>query len=256
MFNVLDMLRRLTDNYNKNPQSTIGKLLSILNEQINDLLQTLDTMEQWRDIDLAQGTTLDGIGNNVAQPRGAASDRVYRILIKTKIARNLSRGDMNTVIRVIALAVNAEYSEIEIQEKFTDPLEPEPAAISLLRLPLSRISDSEIDLRQFARIIQRTVAAGVRVDAVELQGTFSFASGDGIELDATVGFADIDQTTGGALALCSPRESKRICLYKKGEWTTWPLIKNYPNGNHPASNRRQRNEMRAGSQVKSHPPIG
>lgn len=199
MLNVRDMLRLLTDNYNKSPQSNIGKLLSIINDQLNDLLQTLDTMEQWRDIDLAEGTTLDGIGQNVAQPRGAASDQVYRILIKTKIARNLSRGDINTVIRVIALAVKAEYSEIEIQEKYTETLEPEPAAISLLRLPLSRISDSEIDLRQFARIIQRTVAAGVRVDAVELQGTFSLASGDELELDLGVGFADIDQTTGGTL---------------------------------------------------------
>ncbi|MEK3725284.1 hypothetical protein [Paenibacillus sp. FSL H8-0034] len=199
MLNVRDMLRLLTDNYNKSPQSNIGKLLSIINDQLNDLLQTLDTMEKWRDIDLAEGTTLDGIGQNVAQPRGAASDQVYRILIKTKIARNLSRGDINTVIRVIALAVKAEYSEIEIQEKYTESLEPEPAAISLLRLPLSRISDSEIDLRQFARIIQRTVAAGVRVDAVELQGTFSLASGEELETDTAVGFADIDQTTGGTL---------------------------------------------------------
>jgi hypothetical protein len=199
MLNVLDMLRRLTDNYDKDPQSNIGKLMSILNVQLNDLLQTLDTMEKWRDIDLAQGSTLDGIGQNVAQPRGAASDQVYRILIKSKIARNLSRGDINTVIRVIALAVNAQHSEIEIHEKFTDPLEPEPAAISLLRLPLSRISDSEIDLRQFARIIQKTVAAGVRVDAVELQGTFSFSSVSDVELDPAAGFADIDQLTGGTL---------------------------------------------------------
>lgn len=199
MLNVRDMLRLLTDNYNKSPQSNIGKLLSIINDQLNDLLQTLDTMEKWRDIDLAEGTTLDGIGQNVAQPRGAASDQVYRILIKTKIARNLSRGDINTVIRVIALAVKAEYSEIEIKEKYTETLEPEPAAISLMRLPLSRISDSEIDLRQFARIIQRTVAAGVRVDAVELQGTFSLASSEELETDTAVGFADIDQTTGGTL---------------------------------------------------------
>ncbi|NHN29440.1 hypothetical protein [Paenibacillus agricola] len=207
MLNVVDMLRRLTDNYDKDPQSRIGKLMSILNIQLNDLLQTLDTMELWRDIDLAQGSTLDSIGQNVAQPRGAATDQAYRVLIKSKIARNLSRGDINTVIRVIALSVKAEYSEIEIHEKFMDSFDPEPAAISLLRLPLSRISDSEIDLRQFARIIQKTVAAGVRVDAVELQGTFSFASGSDEELDPTAGFADIDQLTGGTLgAVFTPAE--------------------------------------------------
>jgi hypothetical protein len=211
MINVLDMLRRLTDNYDKDPQSHIGKLMSILNVQLNDLLQTLETMELWRDIDLAQGPTLDGIGQNVAQPRGAASDSVYRVLIKSKIARNLSGGDINTVIRVIALAVNAEHSEIEIHEKFMDPFDPEPAAISLLRLPLSRLSESEIDLRQFARIIQKTVAAGVRVDAVELQGTFSFSSGSGVEMDPAAGFADIDQLTGGTLgAVFVPAEEVEL----------------------------------------------
>jgi hypothetical protein len=199
MINLRDMLQKLTDNYDKSPQSNIGRLLFIINEQINDLLQTLDTMELWRDIDQAQGTTLDLIGQNVAQPRGAASDPVYRILLKSKIARNLSNGDINSVIRVIALAVNASYSEIEIQERFSDPLDPEPAGISLMRLPLSRLNDSEIDLRQFARIIQKTVPAGVSVDAVELQGTFSLASGSDLEVDTAVGFADVEQTTGGML---------------------------------------------------------
>jgi len=207
MLNVRDMLNKLTDHYTKSPQSNIGKLLSIVNGQLDDLDQTLETMQLWRDIDLARGTTLDHIGQNVVQPRGAASDEVYRVLIKSKIARNLSRGDINTLIRVIAISVNAEFSEIEIHEKHADPSDPEPAAISLLRLPFSRISASEIDVRQFTRIMQKTIPAGVRVDAVELQGTFSFASGDEVEMDTSAGFADPDQTTGGTLgAVFTPAE--------------------------------------------------
>ncbi|TDF92158.1 hypothetical protein [Paenibacillus piri] len=199
MLNVRDMLKTLTDHYTKRPQSNIGKLLSILSGQLNDLDQTLETMLLWRDIDLARGATLDNIGQNVVQPRGAATDEVYRVLIKSKIARNFSTGDINTVIQVLAIAVSADYSEIEIKEKFTHPIAPEPAAISLIRLPLSRLSASEIDIRQFARILQKTVPAGVLVDAVELQGTFAFASGEVPEMDAEIGFADVDQTSGGLL---------------------------------------------------------
>jgi hypothetical protein len=207
MLDVRDMLHKLTDVYSKNPQSNIGKLMSILNGQLNDLDETLETMQLWRDIDLARGTTLDRIGQNIVQPRGASSDEVYRVLIKSKIARNLSRGDINTLIRVIAISVNADYSEIEIYEKHADPTDPEPAAISLLRLPFGRISTAEIDVRQFTRIMQKTIPAGVRVDAVELQGTFSLAGGDQPEMDTETGFADIDQTTGGMLgAVFTPAE--------------------------------------------------
>ncbi|MCR8636192.1 hypothetical protein [Paenibacillus radicis (ex Xue et al. 2023)] len=208
MPDLREMLQKLTDHYAKSPQSNIGKLLSIVHGQLNDLDQTLETMQLWRDIDLARGSTLDNIGQNVAQPRGMASDEVYRVLIKSKIARNLSRGDINTLIRVIAISVNANYSEIEIREKYTDPSDPEPAAISLVRLPFSRISDSEIDVRQFTRILQKTIPAGVRVDAVELQGTFSLASGDGPEMDIEAGFANTDQTSGGTLgAVFTPAEN-------------------------------------------------
>ncbi|GAC41694.1 hypothetical protein [Paenibacillus popilliae] len=193
-----DLISRLTDVYRKDEGSNIGKLMSIIAAELERLQDTQQRMLTWRDIDKAEGTTLDRIGTNVVQPRGAASDDVYRVLLKSKIARNLSKGDIDTVIRVISVAVGAPYSEIEICEKYTDPVEPEPAAISLMRLPLDRVNASGISLEQFACIIQRTVAAGVRVDAVELAGTFSFgAIGD--SADPASGFADLVQTTGGRL---------------------------------------------------------
>lgn len=172
----IDLIKKLTDVFTKNPNSNLGKLLTIAAEQLREVQATFETIEDWRDIDKAKGTTLDLIGGNVGQKRGAASDDVYRILIKSKIARNLSKSDINTIIRVIAVALGAEYSEVQITEKFNDPLEPEPAAISLLRMPLARLNESGIELSQFVQIIQRTVAAGVKVDSIELAGTFEFGS--------------------------------------------------------------------------------
>ncbi|KAF6591041.1 hypothetical protein [Paenibacillus sp. EKM205P] len=176
MTSPVDLIKKLTDVFTKNPNSNIGKLFTIVAGPINDLETTFRTIEEWRDIDTAQGTTLDLIGGNVGQLRGAATDEIYRIMIKSKIARNLSKGDVNTIIRVIALAVGADYSEIKIQQKFSDPLDPEPAALSLMRLPLEKLNESGIELSQFVQIIQKTVAAGVSVQSIELAGTFEFGS--------------------------------------------------------------------------------
>lgn len=195
----VDLIKKLMDIFAKAPNSNLSKLLSIAADQLRDVQETLQKIEEWRDIDKAKGTTLDLIGGNVVQKRGAATDEVYRIMIKTKIARNLSKGDVNTIIRVIAMAVGADYSEVKIRQKFNDPVDPEPAALSLMQLPLNRLNESGIELSQFVQIIQKTVAAGVRVNSVELTGTFQYASQyDQLETGDT-GFADIDMTTGGTL---------------------------------------------------------
>jgi len=206
MITVKDILGRLTDVFTKDPNSNLGKLLGILTEQLQKLEQTQSRIQEWRDINQAEGTTLDRIGENVVQPRGVATDEQYRILIKSKIARNLSRGDMNTIISVLATALDISPTEIRISELYNDPIAPEPAAISLIQLPLARLNAVGLDPVQFARIVQKTVAAGVKVGAIELTGTFAFSSSSTeSEIDNDAGFADISQTIGGSLgAVYSP----------------------------------------------------
>jgi len=197
---IQELLGRLTDVYRKDPNSNIGKLMDIFAHELERLRATQQRMSEWRDIDRAEGTTLDRIGTNVVQPRGVATDEIYRILIKSKIARNLSKGDINTIIRVLSTALNAPPSEIKIAEKYNDPNEPEPAAISIIQLPLARINAVGMSAYQFARIVQRTVAAGVRVGVIELTGTFAFSSiPDDIEVDDKAGFSDLSGNIGGYL---------------------------------------------------------
>ncbi|MET3943187.1 hypothetical protein ABIC22_005999 [Paenibacillus sp. PvP094] len=213
MISAADLIKKLTDVFTKNPDSNIGKLLRIVSEPMNELKQDFEKIETWRDIDEAKGTTLDLIGGNVGQKRGAASDEVYRIMIKSKIARNLSKGDVNTIIRVIALAVGANYSDIKIQQKFYDPLDPEPAAISLMRLPLEKLASSGIELSQFVQIISKTVAAGVSVQSIELEGTFEVGSLPE-SYDPNTGFGDInDESIGGKLG----------AVYEAGTSTELPI---------------------------------
>nr|WP_216855392.1 DUF2612 domain-containing protein [Paenibacillus alba] len=191
------MLKRLSDKFTKNPESNIGKLLSILADQLRNVEQTFERIRDWRDIDVAEGSTLDKIGTIVNQSRGVATDEVYRILIKSKIARNLSTGDINTIIGVLSTALDCEPSEIEIKELYADQVDPEPATISLIKLPLQAVNEAGMSPIQFARIIQQTVAAGVKVGAIEMTGTFQFASGPITESSPIAGFSNDLSTTGG-----------------------------------------------------------
>lgn len=199
MFSMKDMLSRFADVFNKNPNSNIGKLIGILYGQMDELNTSLEKVREWRDIDKAQGTTLDRIGQNVIQPRGAATDEVYRVLLKSKIARNLSKTDINTIIRVLALALNCDYADIRIQEKFNATIDPEPAALSLIRVPIKRLNEVGMSPRQFAQIIQKTVAAGVKVAQVELAGTFKLASVYDQLNNDPFGLGNIEMTLGGGL---------------------------------------------------------
>lgn len=194
-------MARFVDYFKKDNTSNIAKLMRIFSEQMLELEQTINRVGDWRDIDNAEGKALDDIGTNVNQPRGKATDEVYRILLKSKIARNLSDGSINTIIKVLATALSVHPSEIRIQEKWHDKLEPEPAAIKLMELPLKRINEAGMDPANFVRIVQKTVAAGVKVQAIELSGTFEF--GDAFattNVDVTKGFGDsTDANVGGYL---------------------------------------------------------
>lgn len=189
------LVERLPDTYAKEPGSRIFRFFRIMAAELNAIKDALTTTERYRDVDQAAGRTLDRIGSNVRQPRGQLADETYRALIKTKIARNLSRGDVDSVKRIIASMLSIDPSGVEMQMGWQgDP--PEPAAVTLLAAPLDAIAHFGLGPEEFAAIAQRIVAAGVRVGAL-LQGTFEFD--DFPKLDPDKGFADEAQTIGGTL---------------------------------------------------------
>ncbi len=206
MYNLDNIMNRFADFFKKNHDSNLGKLMTIFSEQLQQLDETNVTVKRWRSIDNAEGQGLDLIGETINQERGTATDEVYRLLLKSKLARSLSDGGINTLIRVLSIALDAHPSEIKITEKWNDELEPEPAAISLIEIPLFRLNEIGIAPDQFARIVQRTVAAGVKVNVIELAGTFAFGPIP-MEQDPQKGFADVDQTTGGFLGSAFVPES-------------------------------------------------
>lgn len=195
----LKMLKMLADRWQKNPDSFIGRLLTLLGEQVDALEEQAIKVEQWHDIDQAKGYPLEQLAANINQKRGNATDEILRLLIKSKAARSLSRGTIDDIIYVIAVSLDTDESQIDIRELFDDPDNPEPAAIKIASLPITQLNKAGITASQFGRIVKRSAAPGVRVAGIELTGTFSFASGTAIEA-STEGFANIGMTTGGTLS--------------------------------------------------------
>jgi hypothetical protein len=211
MFDAKSVVSRLSDYFDKRPESNISKLLKIFSEELQQLHTTIERVGEWRDIDKAEGAVLDDIGTNIKQPRGVATDDVYRILLKSKIARNLSDGSINTIIRVLAIALSCDYNEIKIIEKWDDPLEPEEAAIKVMELPLQKLNETGLDPINFARLVQKTVIGGVKVDVIELTGTFEFGDESNV-IDYEKGFGDVNnESIGGYLgAAWTPSTDKEL----------------------------------------------
>lgn len=194
------MFRRLTDTYTKNENSNIGKVLLLLSEQIDDLNESFVAIENYRDLNQATGSTLDLIGKAIGQPRGKATDEVYRILLRARIARNASDGTTDKIINALALALNTDPSDIRISE-LTDGGVYEPATVGLVNLPIEALLGAGMTATQFGILLQRVVAAGVRVASVDLTGSFQLSeSVDSSVIDNDKGLANLDQTTGGTLS--------------------------------------------------------
>lgn len=189
------IINKLTDAYNKNPESNIGKVIGVMISEFEELKSTLERIESWRNIDNAEGEALDDIGVDINQYRGKTNDEIYRVLLKSKRARDLSEGDTNTIINIIAMSLDAKKEDIEIVETWMED-NPEPNGVRILDIPISKINESGMSPEQFVQLIRTAVAAGVAVKTIELSGTFEYGA-VGEDQDENRGFADIEQEAGG-----------------------------------------------------------
>lgn len=107
------LLQRLPDTYEKSPDSNVGKLLNLPAEQLDEINENLDRLQDWRDIDQAEGKVLDRIGRNVNLPRGRMSDLEYRRMIKLQITTNQSSGDIETINQVANVLLQDSFIDVK-----------------------------------------------------------------------------------------------------------------------------------------------
>lgn len=174
---IKDWFSRISDAFIKTDNSNLGKIFSLLDEQINDLKSTFQTIEEWHDLNIAEGKTLDLIGAEIGQKRGKSNDDVYRSLIKSKIARDTSDGSFNKVLDVLAQTLNCSPSEFRLYSADS------PAAVYMTNTPLSLIYAAGLTPYTFANIVQSTVSAGIEVQSIQLDGTFELSSVADYETD-------------------------------------------------------------------------
>lgn len=145
---------KLTDNYNKSPNSNISKLFSIIADEMEELNKAMIEVNIFRDVDKAVGLTLDKIGRNVHQLRIDEDDELYRLLVKTKIIANLSKGDIETINQVANVLLGNGF--VGVRETWNDPdYNNEPAGLVLT-------IKNTADVLPFAAL-DRVLAGGVGV---------------------------------------------------------------------------------------------
>lgn len=160
------MLNMLTGAYNRDdvkrahnglpPVTNIGKIFAIYAEGFDIIQENAQRVQDWNDLDQAQGATLDRYGKNVGVYRQGSTDQFYRLLIKVKRMSQLSGGDLNTVTNAACILLDVTEEDLRIVEVF-------PAKI-YVQVDQNALSD---EMHQMAlvivRMLKRLIAAGVGI---------------------------------------------------------------------------------------------
>lgn len=135
-------------------------------KQLQDLFTTI---EDFRELDNANGEVLDAIGTQYNQLRGEADDSFYRIMIRSKMAINSGISTVNGLLDIIARSLNIPKKGIEIEPlrkwNGTTVDDGESLAIAIRNIPL-QWANTEWEQNYIIDRIRSGVAAGVRVDEV------------------------------------------------------------------------------------------
>lgn len=189
--------KNLPDAYKKDRDSNNAKILELEKRTLDQVRESISAIYDSLDINNAYGKTLDLFGEMIGQRRGAATDEQYRILIKSKIARNNANADFNSIIRAICITFDCEPKDIILTEL------DEPCKVSFDGLPISQINAANIDMATAVAIINALMPVGVIMESMNFTGTFEFSGGTELVYDEEAGFGSVDQTIGGYLGLVS-----------------------------------------------------
>ena len=187
-----DIKKSITSNYEKGLESNIGKFIKVFSDELEEIKTTLITVEEWENLDNAEGEVLDLYGKNVLQFRGQATDEVYRALIRSKVSRDRSTADYNTLIEILSALVGVPYEQIRI-ENGTHPLYQ---TVSIIELPIEALNNLGLTANQFGRILAKIIAGGIGLESAVFAGTFVFVDVLSTGVD---GYGDVGMTTGGTL---------------------------------------------------------
>ena len=163
MLELLTSAYRKSDEYNVANglpvESNIGRLFAVLGWGLGLIEENAERVRLWANIDQARGAVLDRYGDNFGVARGGANDVFYRLMIKIKILAQISGGDMETVLAVVAGLYEIDPAYVKIYEVF-----PAKLQITIFEEDLPSGYDGVRDL--VGMLTKRLLAAGVGLDMI------------------------------------------------------------------------------------------
>lgn len=200
-----EYVNNLPDTYAKSKTSNNYKILNMVQGSTTSIKEDTKDVYQSLDIEKATGKTLDLYGEMLGQSRGLADDQIYRVMIKSRIMRNLMNGDYSSFMNAACMMFNCEPSEFYIKES------EEPATVDVITLPFRVLNYIGLSPEETIDLIKVLVPVGIKVGEVDLSGTFEFGSSEG-EHDEDKGFSDseVSPTIGGYLGFLSSGNEKPL----------------------------------------------
>ena len=197
-------VNNLPDVYRKDTDSNNYKILNIQKIEVDGIKKDTEDVYNTLDLDQATGKTLDLYGDMLGQARGYATDDQYRVMIKSRIVRNLMTGSLDSIITAGCLMFGCEPNEMHIIE------DSSPAGVKVISLPYRVINYVGLSASQVIELIIKLVPVSITVKSAELQGTFEFGTTDS-EYDEDKGFAisEADQSIGGYVGYIYSAENEQ-----------------------------------------------
>lgn len=183
MSSILDRLKEKLISYIDNQDSSsFVKKLKLVAEEIEEVKTSFTDIERVKDLDQAYGQTLDNYGSNVGERRKGNTDKLYRLLIRIKIAENTSDATLDYIVQALALALDRDEKEIYVEEGWNFINDEQPASI-YVSFPSEVFNDYNITYDRFIQLFNSVVAAGVSTD-------FFVIEEDNINIAATMPYAE------------------------------------------------------------------
>lgn len=94
------LLAEIADYWNKRPDSNLYKLVDIYNSGFNSIANDLQTVDDWRAVNQAEGSTLDLIGEDEQAYRVTQDDDDYRFWIWIKFLIARAQGTYPSLVKI------------------------------------------------------------------------------------------------------------------------------------------------------------
>lgn len=152
------LIALLADRWYKEPDGNLYKLVNTFNSPLETKSDVEDKIAQWREINEAEGTTLDMLGGDRKAYRPTTSDDPYRFLIYIKSLMARAQGTKPSIIHIAGTALQNDQG-FRIWKTATRHV-----AISI---PFSKLTDPRMQ-KFILENLQKLLALGIWLDYIEM----------------------------------------------------------------------------------------